>query len=252
MSINSTLEWTAPAVAFEKNPTNEKPLFTAAGLAAGVQILCILGGIAVIIALGPEPETPAEYFAVLQDDRLAGLLRMDFFNLVNVALFTVTSFAVFAALRGKQALYAALAAAFTFLGVALSLSSHIGLSMLALSDAHAAAATAAEKSQLLAAGQAVIASGWWKSNAGFWSGLFLQGSVVLYSLLMLRSRRFSRATALTGLVGNGLDFIHVLLALAAPGPATVLLYLAAPFYLAWYPLLARDFFRLRRGFRKEE
>ena len=223
-----------------------KRLYTAAAVAALVQLGSLLVAFIVIAALGAEPSTPDEYFTVLQEDRLAGILRLDFANLINVTLFTVTTFAVYAALR-RDKIYAALATATVFIGVALALASHSAFSMIYLSDQFAAATTAAQKDQLLAAAQAVIATDWWHSTGGVMAGLFLQGGTAFISILMLRDKRFSKWTAYAGILSNGLDFAHVLVGFLAPGVGSLLLYIGGIFYPLWYPLLSRDLYRLGRS-----
>jgi hypothetical protein len=218
-----------------------------AGLAAAlVQIGCVLTTMIVVSLLGGEPATVDEYYSVLQEDRLVGILRLDLGSLINVALFSVTSFAAYTALQ-RDKTYAALATALVFVGVAVAMATHSAASMIHLSDRYAAATSAAQRAQLVAAGEAVMATDWWHSTGGSMAGLFLQGGTVLLSWIMLRSRAFSKGTAYTGMLANGLDFVHVLVGLFAPGVAYVLLALGGLFYLGWYPLLARDFYRLGRA-----
>ena len=224
--------------------SNCKGLYTAAAVAALVQLGCVLMTLIVVSFLGGEPSTPDEYFTALQEDRLAGILRLDLASMINVSLFSVTIFAVYAALR-RDKIYAALATALVFVGVALALSTHSAFSMIHLSDEYAAA-TAAQREQLTAAAQAVIATDWWHSTGGFMAGLFLQGGTAFISVLMLRGKRFSQWTAYAGLLSNGLDFVHVLVGLVAPDVGNFLLAVGGMFYVLWYPLLGWDFYRLRR------
>jgi hypothetical protein len=229
----------------EEAPSQWARLRRIAGWAALAQLLCLLVSTAVSIAIGAEPATAQEYFDALQANRLVGLLRLDFPTMIMICLFSITSFGVFAALRRTATAYAALGTALVYVGVVLALANHSALSMIRLSDLHAAAATAAAREQLLVAANAVIAADMWRSTSGFLAGIFMQGGFVLMSASMLGGSRFSRWTAITGLVANGLDFLHVFVALVAPQVATALLFAAGPFYLAWFPLLARDL--LRRG-----
>ena len=60
------------------------------------------------------------------------------------------------------------------------------------------------REQLLVAGEAVIAGDMWHSTSGFLAGIFMQGGFVLISAVMLRSKVFSKGTAITGMVANGL------------------------------------------------
>jgi hypothetical protein len=98
---------------------------------------------------------------------------------------------------------------------------------------------------LLAAGEAAIATGWWHSSGGFMAGLFLQGGTFLMHAVMLRSSRFLKATAIAGMLANGLDLLHVLVGVVSPKIAE-LLSIALAIYVVWYPLLAFDLFRLAR------
>jgi hypothetical protein len=78
------------------------------------------------------------------------------------------------------------------------------------------------------------------------SGILLQGGGVIISLVMLRSRDFSKVTAIAGLVGNALDLTQHLLHPFAPSVSATIQMLMGPFYLVWFPMLARDLFRLAR------
>jgi hypothetical protein len=203
--------------------------------------------IVVVSVLGGEPATAEEYFSVLRGGSLAGALRLDLASLVNVSLYTVTSFAVYIALKRTAGTYAALATAIVFLGVAISLANHSALSLLNLSEQYARATSEAQRAQLLAIGEAVIATDWWHSTGGFMAGLFIQGGAVLYSFLMLRTRAFGRVTAYAGILANGLDWLHVIVGPFLPAVAIAVLAVGGLFYLAWFPMLGRDLIRLGRG-----
>ncbi len=236
-----------PVAEVERADSRWKSLYTVGSIAALTQLVCTLITLGVFSTLGAEPATPAEYFRVLQQDRLVGILRLDFPSLINVLLYAATAFGIYAALKRQHEVPAALATALMFLGIALAVSAHSAFSMLYLSDQYAAATSTAQKDQLLAAAQMMIASDWWHSTGGILAGLFLQGGMTLMSFLMLQGRLFSRATAYTGILSNGLDFVHVLVGLFLPSLGTVLLSVGGLCYLAWFPLLARDFRRLSRS-----
>ena len=230
----------------ESSDPRWKALYRMGGVAALVQLGCVLITLVVATTLGVEPTTANEYFTGLGQARLVTLLRLDFPSLINVTLFTVTSFAVIAAMQEAKRMYAGLGVGLVFIGVVLVLATHSAFSMIHLADQYAAVATEAQRTLLLAAGEAVIASDWWHSTGGFFAGLFLQGGMVLISCTMLRSTHFSKATAWTGMLANGLDWIHVLIQMVSPGLAAIVLGIGGLFYVVWYPLLARDFFRLEK------
>jgi hypothetical protein len=104
----------------------------------------------------------------------------------------------------------------------------------------------AQRSQLMAAAEAVIASDLWNSSAGYTGGILLQGSGVMISFIMLRSKDFSKVTAWAGLLGNGVDLIQHLLHPFAPSIAAPIQMGMGIFYIVWFPMLARDLFLLAR------
>jgi hypothetical protein len=230
--------------------SNWKSFYKVSGVAALMQFVCTLAIIIVSFTLGPKPSTAEEYFTILQNDRLAGLLRDDFSSLIIIALYLVTFFGLYAALRRVNGAYVAFATALVFVGVTSCFATHSGFSMLHLSDQYAAATTDAQRSQLLAAGDAIIASDMWNSSGGFMAGILLQGAGVLISAIMLRSKAFSKGTAYAGLLGNGFDLAQHILHPFAPSLSATLLMIAGPFYLVWFPMLGRDFFKLGRGVSK--
>ncbi len=130
------------------------------------------------------------------------------------------------------------------MGTLLCLADHSAFSIIHLSERYAAAATPAEEAQILAAGEAVIATDMWHTTGGFLAGLFMQGGFAFISFVMLRSPGFSKWTAYTGILSNGLDFLHVFIMLFAPALAAAVLAIGGVFYLIWFPLLGRDLIRL--------
>ena len=135
-------------------------IWRAAAIAAVVQLLCTLMTIAVVFTLGVEPATAEEAFTLLHEDRVAALLRFDFPSLFNVALFAVTTVALFGALRRVRFAHTVLAMALTLVGVAIAMATHDAMSIIHLADRFAAAGSATERELLLAAGEGAIATGW--------------------------------------------------------------------------------------------
>ena len=70
----------------------------------------------------------------------------------------------------------------SLIGTLLALANESAFAMMHLSDLYAAASSAAQQEQLLAAGEAVIAANMWNSTAGFLAGIFMQGWFRLYLL----------------------------------------------------------------------
>lgn len=219
-------------------------LFLIGGGAALLQLASLLILTVISFTLGPKPGTVEEYFTVLQANPLAGLLRSDLLLLILLALYLGTFPALYVALRPISPVYTTMATLFTLIAVAVCFATQSDFSMLSLSDQYTAATTAVERSQLLAAGEAVIASNMWHSSGAYMSGILLQGAGVMISVIMLRSKDFSKVTAYAGLLANGFDLAQHILHPFAPSISAIIIMAAGPFYLVWFPMLARDLFRL--------
>jgi hypothetical protein len=182
---------------------------------------------------------------MLQENRLLGLLRLDMLTILVMPLYYLLFVSFYVILRQTHAGYALLALILGCAGVTLVLATPSAFSWLALSDKYRMA-TGIEKDFLLAAGEAILASDLWHGSGALIGGLLLQTSLLLASLMMLRSTVFSRLTAWLGILTHGLDLLHLILAFLLPAGGVALMIVAGPLYLLWFPLLARDLFRLGR------
>lgn len=227
--------------------SQKKLVYRLGGAAALLQLGSLLVSIGVVVALGAPPDRVDDIYVLLHQAPVAGLLQMELPLLALVGLYLVLGPALAVALWRSHQVYAALSALLTVVAVICLFSSHSALSLLHLSHRYAAATTPEQRAGLLAAGEAMIAADGWNSSAGYVSGMLLQGAGVLVSVVMLRSRKFSKVTAVAGLVANAGDLIQHVLHPFAPGLAAAILPLAGPFYLVWFPMLAWGFFRLASG-----
>jgi hypothetical protein len=84
------------------------------------------------------------------------------------------------------------------------------------------------------------------------SGILLQGSGVMISIIMLRSRDFHKVTAYSGLLGNSLDLIQHIIHPFAPEASAILQQVMGFGYFVWFPMLAWDFLRLSKAQSKKE
>jgi hypothetical protein len=235
----------------ETSDSNWKNLYTIGGVAALLQLGAVLVIIVVTATLGLKPATVQEYFSVLQANKLVGILRDDFASLFLVAMYLGTFPALYFALRRVNAAYTTLATLFTFVAVTTCFSTHSGFSLIHLSDQYAAATSDAQRAQLLAAGEAILASDMWNSSGAYLSGILLQGAGIIISVVMLRSKDFSKVTAYAGVLGNAFDLAQHILHPFTPSLSATLMMFMGPFYLVWFPMLARDLLKLGRNAPKE-
>jgi len=216
------------------------------GVAAFFLMAYSLGTMVQLVVLGGPPSTANAAFSLLQKSRWLGLLRLDLPTMLALPLYYLVFLGLFAALRRSDVAYATLSTLLAFVGVTLTLATPTALSLLFLSDKYAAATTEPVRVQLLAAGEAVLATDVWHGTGAIIGGLLLQSGAVLISAVMLRSNVFDRVVAYLGIVTHGLDLAHGLLGPLAPGDSFVLMAMAGPLYLIWLPLVGRRLLQLGR------
>ncbi len=214
------------------------------GIAALILIVYSLATIIQLMVLGGQPATAAEAFRLLQNNRIVGLLRLDLPTVAVMPLYYFLFLGLFAALRQTDRTNAILSTVLALLGTTLLLATPTALSMIPLSQKYAAATTDAARSQLLAAGEALLASDIWHGTGAIMGGVLLQCGAVLISVVMLRSSVFSRTTAYLGIVMHGLDLAHIVFGLFLPRSGVVLMAMAGPLYPIWFFLVGRRLLQL--------
>lgn len=230
----------------ETSTSNRKSLYTIGGVAAILQLITILTYSVLIAVLGPKPTSAEEYFAIYQASPLEAVLRGDFLLLILIGLYLGIFPALYIALRRLSPVYTALATLFTIITVTLTFANESTFSLLHLGKQYVAVSNDALRIQLQAAGEAVIASDMWNSSGAYMGGILLQGSGVMISVIMLRSKDFSKITAYAGLLGNGFDLIQHIIHPFTPSISAFIMMFMGLFYFVWFPMLGRDFLRLSK------
>lgn len=222
--------------------------------------LCRLGGVAALILLlysvvtmvvltlyGTAPNTAAESFAMLQNNRIVGLLRLDVLTVfIYMPLCYLLFLGIYVALKRTNGAYATLATILVFVGVTLFLATPSTFSMMVLSDKYALATSEAQRSQLLAAGEAILASDMWHGTGAILGGMLLQSGALLISVVMLQGNIFSKTIAYLGILTHGLDLAHIIFLLLVPGLGALLTAIAGTLYLIWFPLVGLRLLQLGR------
>ena len=227
--------------------SNWKSLYKMVGVTAVIFLVYSLVTMIVLIAIGGQPESAQEGFTMLQSNRVMGLLRLDVLTVLVMPLYYLLFLGLYIALKETHAVYAAIAVVFGMAGVTLFLATPSVFSWLALSDKFAVATSEAQKALLLAGGEAILASDMWHGSGALMGGVLMQTATTLFSIAMLSSKAFGKATAYVGVVTHGLDLAHLLVGFFIPAGGIILMMVAGPLYLIWFPLLARDFFRLSKS-----
>lgn len=177
-----------------------KDLYTIGGIAC---IAGVIVTIAAVIAFFIWPYQPGfkstiDVFAALQQDRLGGLMALDFFFIVGTLVSIFPMLALYAALKRVNESYALIALALGIIAVAALIPARPIAELVFLSDRYAAATTDAARSQYRAAGESLLAL--FNGTAWLVNIVFASVSSLISSVLMLRSAIFSKATAYVGII----------------------------------------------------
>jgi hypothetical protein len=190
----------------------------------------------------PGVTSVAQIFADLQENRIAGLLSIEISVLFVDAFLILQALALYAALKRVNESYALIFLVLEIMGIAFFLIARPVAEMVYLSNQYAAATSEVARSQYLAAGEAMSAL--FNGTLWMWANLLIAVAGFLQSLLMLRSRVFSRATAYVGFVIN-VCAVGILVPNFAIATLTGLGSTIGG--AVWYLLIARTFFQLGWG-----
>jgi hypothetical protein len=224
--------------------------------------LFITGGIAALLAavlfrrnIGAEvslftgvdaiPESAVGWYDLLQTNPFIGLSFLAVFDLVNYILVGVVFLALGAAFWQKNKSIVTVALAGGLVGIAVNLASNISLTMFSLSQQYAAAVSVVQKADLLAAGQAVLATNdplaAYPSTGAYVSLLLIALAGLLFSTILLHS---NRVTAIVGLLASGCDLAYCLTFTLTPVlPVYLFLAVAGLFWMIWHLMVARVLFK---------
>jgi hypothetical protein len=214
-------------------------LYRIGAVAAVIMVVYIPIPIVLFIA-SPPPQTVLDSFALFQSNKLLGLVGMDLLYLLANVLAIPLSLAFYVALRRASESVMLVATAFGLIAVAALFAARPAFEMLALSNQYAVATTEAQRTVLLAAGEAMLAL----PNGTAFQLHYVLGSISLLmtAAVMLRSDVFSKATAYVGIVSSVTG-----LGLYVPKIGVAISILSVVGLWVWYILIARRFFQLSRG-----
>jgi hypothetical protein len=225
-------------------PDDLRGLCRIGGIAAFLLIVYSLATIVQMVVLGGQPASAAQAFDLLQHHRAVGLLRLDLPTVAVLPLYYLLFLGLYAALRRTNRAQALLSTVLVFAGLTLVLATPTALSLIPLSDKYAAATSDALRTQLLAAGEAIMATDIWHGTGAILGGVLLQCGAVLISVVMLRGGVFGKATAWLGIVMHGLDLAHIISGQFMPVSGVVLMAIAGPLYPIWLFMVGRRLIQL--------
>ena len=186
-----------------------------------------------------------DWFALLDDNAFVGLILLNVVDVINYLLISLMFLALYGALRRANKSAMVIATTCALVGIGIYCASNQAFALLSLSKQYAAATTDAQRSMLLAAGEALLAVN--DQGTGIHTSFLLvvvAGLVV--SIVMLRGGVFGKATAVVGILANGIRLCYLVALVLAPSIGWIAIPIAAPFRVTWYALIGLRLFRIAR------
>ena len=229
----------------KKENTSIRLLYQLGGLTCMILIAYSLIMMLIMVGIGTPPETIEECFSMLNENRLYGLLRLDILTVFVMPLYYLLFYSIYLALKDTSKELLSISIILVFAGLTLFLATPSVFSYLYLSDEYAKATIESDKNQLIAAGQAILASDMWHGTGAKIGGILMQLGALIISMIMLKSNVFNKLTAYTGIVTHGLDLAHIVIGFFLPTVGIILMAIAGPLYLLWFPLIGIRLFKLK-------
>ena len=195
----------------------------------------------------PLPGSSTEWFELMIDSPLVGLVLLDGADIPHYLLISVAFLAVFLILRNRQPVLSGIALGTVLAGTLLFVVANPAFRILSLSQQYLRA-TDLERTALLFRGEKLLtaynplslgAHGW-ADPARF---LILLGGLLI-SAAMFTSPNFPRPTMILGLLVNGFALLYYPLLLLAPAYYWLVVPVSAPFRLVWHILLGFNLFHI--------
>jgi hypothetical protein len=229
-----------------------KTLYRAGAAAPLIALVLYSSQFLIMICGEPFPTTAEGWFALSQRNRLMALWYLNALDIVSFALLGVMFLALYVALRRVRPSWTLMALYFALLGaVVFIVPRMLTLSLLPLSDLHAAATTEAQRAMALTAGETLShMTTATPQTLGF---LFMAVAGLIVSIVILQGRSsgsssaFSKALGYVGVVGFVVALANYVSWIVAPSIAAVLMPINGLLWLVWWLVASVGLFKLAGG-----
>jgi hypothetical protein len=226
-----------------------KTLYRVGALAPLIALVLYSSQFILLVVGDPFPATAGDWFALAQRNRLLALWYLNALDIVSWVLLGLMFLALYVALRCVRPSWMLIALYFALLGVVVFVVPRVlTLSLLPLSDLHAAATSEAQRAMYLTAGETLSqVSTATPQTVGF---LFMALAGLIISVVILRSGAFGDAPALgraagyVGIVGFVAALANYIGWIVAPSIAALLVPINGLLWLIWWLIMSAGLFRL--------
>lgn len=215
-------------------------LYKIGGAAAFSMVLLILIQIVIFMVAAPPFEgSVLEWFNLFQRNSILGLVAFELLMVVYVLLSIPMALALFIAVRDDHPSLAVIYLAFSMIGSMAFIAARPAFEMLAISQQYAAATSEAQRTVLLAAGESMLAI----FNGTAFQVSYYLGSLngLIISVILLKSKHFSKSTAYVRIASSVFDF-----GILVPSIGIYISIFSVVFMMVWNFLIARRLFQLSK------
>ena len=227
-----------------------KTLYRAGAVAPLIALVFYLIEFSILILGEPYPTTIEGWYALFQRSKLLGLWYLNALDIISFALLGIMFLALYVALRRIRPSWMLIALYLALLGAAVFIVPRVlHLSLLPLSDLHAAATIEAQRTMYLTAGEALShVSTATPQTLGF---LLMAVAGLIVSVVVLRSSMQSwplgKAAAYVGIVGFVAALANYISRLLAPDIAAMLMPINGLLWFVWWLMTSVGLFRLAKA-----
>jgi hypothetical protein len=228
-----------------------RTLYRAGGLAPLIALVFYSSQFVILIFGDPFPATIEDWFVLAQRNRLLALWYLNALDILSFTLLGVMFLALYVALRHVASSWMLIALYLALLGAVVFVVPRVlTLSLLPLSDLHAAATTEAQRTMALTAGEALShVSTATPQTLGF---LLMAVAGLIISAVVLQNRSFDRVSAFgkaagyVGIVGSVAACTNYVGWLISPSITGLLMPLNGLLWLVWWLLISVSLFKLSK------
>jgi hypothetical protein len=227
-----------------------RTLYRAGAVAPLLALTFYLIEFSLLIFGEPYPTNIEGWYTIVQRSKLLALWYLNALDILSFVLLGIMFLALYVALRRVRPAWMLIAVYLALLGVAVFVVPRVlHLSLLPLSDLHAAATSEVQRTMYLAAGEALSqVSSATPQTLGF---LLMAAAGLIISVIVLRSSRLrppiGRAAAYVGIVGFVVALVNYVSRLLAPDIATMVMPINGLLWFVWWILVSVGLFRLAKA-----
>lgn len=193
---------------------------------------------------GGYPGSAMECFEMINENKFIALLRLDMVSIIVVPFYYLLFYSIYQALKTDYKILANIALVATLAGVTIFIAGLNINSILILSDKYHSTNSPEIKQQLLAACEGMLASDMWINTGAILRGILIEGGAFIFSVLMLKTLIFSKATGWVGLLTHGFDLLSLIIGLFYAPIKEVFIMVAGPLYIVWFVMIGTRLFKL--------